>query len=334
MKTKFVYVVASSESDIYLEQVIVSAWSLRYYNPEAHIILVCDQDTRPLLDKGWQKEYATLFNEIKICHYEASQNLMERSRQMKTTLRSIISGDFLFLDSDTLVCADLSFVDDYSCDLGFVFDNNCTFDKFIIRDWVVFMMQQIFNMDVTQEKEYFNSGVFFAKDTELAHTFFAKWHENWCYEKDHSNSMKDQQPLMKTNIDMGHVITEISGIMNCQVVASIRYLPEAAIVHIYNNFIGKDSSVTPFHSLEAYRQIKENGFSDEWRDRAVNFKDSFCSPSFVLGESNALLWRRLNSDNSLNLLETYTGRAIKKIYNTRPRLFRLIEKFFVLIHKL
>lgn len=328
MKTKFVYVVASSAEDIYLEQAIVSAWSLRYYNPDAHIVLVCDQDTRTLLDGGWHKDYVSLFDEHIVCRYEASQSMMERSRQMKTTLRSIISGDFLYLDTDTIVCRDLSFIDAYTFDLGLVLDNNCPFDKFLIHDCVVSQMKQCYHMDVNQETVYYNSGVIYAKDTDLVHTFFSKWHENWCYEIEHTDSMKDQPPLMKTNIDMGYVITEMDGIMNCQIVASIRYLYNAAIIHIYNDFIGRDSSITPFHSTETYSQIKQIGFTNDWKTKVIHFKEeAFCSPSFVLGESNSKLWRTLNEEGTF----LFTVRILQKIHEKHPLLFSVVKKVLTFI---
>lgn len=327
MKTKIVYVVASSNEDIYLEQVIVSAWSLRHFNPGAHIVLVCDQGTRLLFDRGWQQEYLSLFNEIQVCQYDEGQSIMERSRQMKTTLRNIISGDFLYLDTDTLICRDLSFIDNYSFDIGFVLDNNCTFDKYLIRDGVISQMQTIFNIDVSKEKVYYNGGVCYVKDTDIAHAFYARWHENWLYEKKHTNSMKDQLPLMKTNIDMGHVITEMDGEMNCQVVASIRHLYNAAIIHIYNYFLGKDSTITPFHSLNAYLQIKEEGFSEEWKNKVIHFKEQFCSPSFVLGNSNAMLWRKLNENGTLLFVVRILGRLQEK----HPGVFAVIKRMVILI---
>ena len=42
MKTKIVYAVVSDESDVYLEQVVLSAYSLRQHNPTAFVELVVD----------------------------------------------------------------------------------------------------------------------------------------------------------------------------------------------------------------------------------------------------------------------------------------------------
>lgn len=332
--TKFVYVVASSVKDIYLEQAIVSAWTLRYYNPDAHILLVCDSDTRQLLDQGWQREYVTLFDEYIVCPFEENHSLTYRSRVIKTTLRSLVKGDFLYVDTDTVICDDLHFIDDFTFDLGFVPDNNCSFDKVLHRDSIVSEMRKCYAMDVTSEKEYYNGGVFYVKDTELTHTFFSNWYNNWLYEIEHTHSMKDQQPLMKTNIDMGYVITEMPGKLNCQIAASICYLHNAAIIHIYNCCIHKDQNVTPFHSLDTYRRIKEEGFTNEWKDKAIHFKELFSSPSVILGESNSHLWRKINSNGYFPILDTYTVMVFSKIYKRCPLLFRVIEMMFKLTYKL
>jgi hypothetical protein len=37
MKTKIIYVLVSNENDCYLEQALVSIYSLRLYNPDANV---------------------------------------------------------------------------------------------------------------------------------------------------------------------------------------------------------------------------------------------------------------------------------------------------------
>ena len=45
MKTKIVYVVTSDENDVYLEQALLSVFSLRKHNSNVYVELVEDQDT-------------------------------------------------------------------------------------------------------------------------------------------------------------------------------------------------------------------------------------------------------------------------------------------------
>ena len=188
-------------------------------------------------------------------------------------------------------------------------------------------MKKYFNIDISEEKEYYNGGVFYVKDTEIAHTFFDVWHKNWSYEKEHTSSMLDQPPLMKTNIDMGHVITEMKGDINCQILLSIRYLHNASIIHFYNTNNCKDPSISPFHSSDIYRQIKELGFSEEWKYKVIHFNESFCSPSFVLGESNSKQWIILHK-------ERFLVRTLQKIKEKHPLLFHMLIKIIAFIGRL
>lgn len=84
MKTKIVYVVASLDDDIYMEQAIVSAWSARYYNPDCQIEMVCDQDIFKTLDSGIRSQNKSLFNKIHVREFMPEQGMMERSRWLKT----------------------------------------------------------------------------------------------------------------------------------------------------------------------------------------------------------------------------------------------------------
>ena len=45
MKTKIVYAVVSDETDIFLEQALLSIFSLKKYNTNAFVELVIDQET-------------------------------------------------------------------------------------------------------------------------------------------------------------------------------------------------------------------------------------------------------------------------------------------------
>lgn len=326
MKTKIVYVVASLNDDIYMEQAIVSAWSARYYNPDCQIEMVCDQDTFSTLGSEIRSQYKTLFNNIHVREFLPEQSMMERSRWMKTTLREIIEGDFLYLDTDTVVCADLSYVDDYDFNLGMVLDCNCEFPQTLVYDWVVPTMKEIYGMDVSKETQYYNGGVAFVKDCPMTRDFYRYWNEQWVYSLHHFRKMKDQQPLMKTNLDMGYVITELPGDLNCLVAESIQYLHTAHIVHFVNCLQGKSNAMSPLYK-GLFLQVKHNGLTDEIKQTILNCKSSFRSPSMPLTREAALLWRRSLSsrdfDNTLKTSNSYY--AISFIWQKYPRIMRIIE---------
>ena len=55
MKTKIIYVLVSNENDCYLEQALVSIYSLRLYNPDANLLLLVDEETSRTLENGIRK---------------------------------------------------------------------------------------------------------------------------------------------------------------------------------------------------------------------------------------------------------------------------------------
>ena len=49
MKTKLVYVLTCAPEATYIEQALISIWSARYHNLDAHIVLLVDDKTNELL---------------------------------------------------------------------------------------------------------------------------------------------------------------------------------------------------------------------------------------------------------------------------------------------
>ena len=52
MKTKLVYVLTCEPEATYIEQALMAVWSARYWNPDAHIVLLTDNKTSALLHAG------------------------------------------------------------------------------------------------------------------------------------------------------------------------------------------------------------------------------------------------------------------------------------------
>lgn len=327
MKTKIVYVVASLDDDIYMEQAIVSAWSTRHYNQDCKIEMVCDQDTSVTLESGIRAQYKYLFDKIHVREFQPEQSMMERSRWMKTTLREIIEGDFLYLDTDTVVCADLSYVDDFKFDLGMVLDCNCEFRKTLVCDWVIPTMKDMYDIDVSNETLYFNGGVAFVRDCQLTRDFYILWNELWVHSMRHFNKLKDQQPLMKANIDMGYVVTEMSGDLNCQVAESIQHLHTAHIIHFFNNLLGVSHDISPFYR-DVFLQVKLNGITKETQETILNCKSTFTSPSMTVPREGAMLWREYLSSSKkfkTRIAHTNSYQLLYFFWYYTPKFMRIID---------
>lgn len=329
MKTKIVYVVASLDADIYMEQALVSAWSARHYNQDSRIEMVCDQDTFATLDSGIRAHYKSLFDQIHVREFQPEQSMKERSRWLKTSLREIIDGNYLFLDTDTVVCSNLSFVDDYGFDIGMVLDQNCEMKDFLYAPGVTARTKKYFNIDISSETQYFNSGVAYVKDSKQSHLFYEKWHELWKSKIQEIEGLKDQSSLAATNVLLGHQITEMSGDMNCQIMVSIQHLHTAHIMHFYNTlFIANGPSLSPFYGKTLFQEVKERGITEDIAYKILHCKSLFASPSMPVPYEGAKLWKSYCANKSdVYLLDTNVLMIIKYIHRSYPKVFGMMESF-------
>lgn len=327
MKTKIVYVVASLNDDIYMEQAIVSAWSARYYNPDCQIEMVCDQDTFSTLSSGIRAQYKTLFNNIHVRDFLPEQSMMERSRWLKTTLRNIIEGDYLYLDTDTVVCADLSYVDEFDFDLGMALDQNCEFSSFIFREAVIKRAVRLYSVDISNEPKYFNAGIAYVKDTSSTRDFYGTWHKIWHSKRFEKEGLKDQSALAATNIKHGHLITEMSGDLNCQVMASIQYLHTAKIMHYFNTLFTAKKAINPFYGRDMFDYVKTYGITENVQYKILNNKSLFVSPSMPVPREAAMLWRKhlSTSEFEKTIKSSNSYYTISFIWQKYPRIMRIIE---------
>lgn len=328
MRTKIVYAVISGTDDIYFEQVWASAWSLRHYNPDAHVVVLTDEATKDTIYSDARKEALNYIDEIVTVEFDADYSNKEKSRWIKTNMRSLISGDFLFIDADTVICADLSAADSWACSVGAVLDSHCHSreirDTIVFQDMYINRLKNIFSVDYNGE-DVFNSGVMFVKDNEEAHIFFNTWHKNW----KHSNStgiVLDQLPLLKTNIELGRVIKELPGEYNCQMCFSVQYLSRAIILHTFAHQ-KLQSPLSPIMGTEVYEGIKQKGYVEAGvANMLLHCKETFVSPSYLVGKE----WMKIRFQPAYFLIEnTYNSSNI--FDRTALKTFNFIARSFTFV---
>ena len=122
MNTKVVYVLVSNKNDYYVEMLQLSLYSLRIFHPDDIVEVVMDEKTYSRLVKQKHR----LLADVKpiVVEIPKEYSLMQRSRYLKTRLREIIVGDFLYLDTDTVVAGPLGEVDHFSGVIAAVWDNH------------------------------------------------------------------------------------------------------------------------------------------------------------------------------------------------------------------
>lgn len=229
MKTKLLYVAVSSDKDIYLEQAYVSMFSAKFYMPDAKITLLTDKMTADSFT-GVRKEFVKYVDELVVVPLDSQKyNAQKRSRLLKTNARNHVEGDYLFIDSDTIVTRPFYDVDEITYEIAACWDTHSPaktspFYYMTLRDG------RKLNWPVENEEHYFNSGVIYVKDTPLAHQFYALWNKN-LQDGYPAGVTMDQPAFAKTNYMMGHVIGTLHDTWNCELKYGVRWLKDARIVH-------------------------------------------------------------------------------------------------------
>lgn len=285
METQIVYVLASTEEDLYLEELWVSLFSLRQYHPNDKVVVLADGPTSERISK--YPSLVSLITEIKVIPVPDDYSAKFRSREIKTSIRNLVDGDFLFIDTDTVICDSLSEVDNLPVqNIGMVPELHGTFKNHLCYDYVRTDVKRIFDVDVSDSPYWFNSGCMLVRDNQLTREFFRKWNKNWKHSAFDKGNSSDQRALLRTDKSYGYIIECLPDIYNSQIAMSIQYLMNAKIVHFWHmrsNFT-PNLDYSPFCSKAIYRQIRQDrGISDNTAFTILNCKSSFGTPSMLVG---------------------------------------------------
>ena len=283
MRTKIVYVVTSDETDVYLEQALLSVFSLRKHNPNAYVELVVDQDTDTTII-GKRGEILKYTDNKIVVNVPEEYNKECRSRWLKTSLRQHIKGDFLYIDTDTIITDDLSEVDSFRFSLGAVINAHVPIsyrkDSIYMRKIKKNALEE--GWKCSDEIPYFNGGVLFVKDTAESYEFFSIWHNIWKDIFMKYGRFIDQPPLAATNERFKYMINELSGTWNCQLVCNgLSYLAGAKIIHyVRYNY---ENHAWVFYDKHILQEIKEKGYvPDHIAELVTKAKESFIQPNKII----------------------------------------------------
>ena len=199
---KFVYVLVSSPQDIYLEQAFISMHSLRHYMPNVNITLLTDRLSAETFIGIRETETKYVDEMIVVDLDDKVFTPQQRSRQLKTSARNKIKGDFLFVDCDTIIVNPLDNIDDIKSPIAACRDTHSCFADNPYRKMCL-DHGRLLGWPIDEEYEYFNSGVIYVKDCPETYDFYQRWNMNLNMGYDNGVYM-DQPSFAKTNYEMGH----------------------------------------------------------------------------------------------------------------------------------
>jgi hypothetical protein len=230
LKTKLVYVLTSSPENNYIEQALISVYSARYHNPSAYIVLIVDNLTDQLL-VGKRSEILRYISEKVTIECDPEFSPMLRSRWIKTSVRNIIKGDFLFIDCDTIITRTLHEIDDFIFELGAVPESHLPVNQLNRGMYEkVDAYAALMGWNLSTLGYYFSSGVIYAKDNESTRLFYKKWNHHWL-EGIKKGVKIDQPSFAKANIECGNPIQKMDDIWNCVMYTHPLFDRNAKILH-------------------------------------------------------------------------------------------------------
>ena len=254
------YILVDDKRLIFYNQLLISLFSLRKWNSLLPVVVLMDTDTEFII-RGTNSSELSDWN-ISCISVSVPEKFSqkEKSRYLKTSLRSYLAGDILYVDTDTVIADALpKTVSD--ADLAMVQDGNWSvcadkadsineLYKSTWRDQLLLKCGYTFN----KNRPYFNTGVLWFRDNENMHLFFRKWHQEWLNCK--SKGVIYDQPSLNYLCSLTeNRVGELDGSWNVQVSAplSIRYLEVAKIIHYYNNQESVYQMAVPEIQKEGYK---------------------------------------------------------------------------------
>ena len=272
---KYVYVLTSYGEDFYAEQAAISIYTLRKFHPESEVVLITEKETLTYL-KEKKSSLASMADKIIAPEMPEELSRFQKSRFLKTSIRQLVEGDFIFLDTDTLILDSLTELECLPYDMGVALQQDGP-------DWSIdnphFHMKK-YNVargidPDTQYgiKNFFNSGIMLCRDTQAVRDLFKMWHERWYESSTVYGYHADQCDLWISDVAAGHIIKELDGRYNCMAICpdiSLRYFSDCKIFHYFSN--SRKWKYLKVKSPEFLLRFRENGFTNEIDDMVDNIR--------------------------------------------------------------
>jgi len=315
---KYVYVLTSTQKDLYYEQCLMSVFSLKAHNPSSQICILVDNKTADSFTTENKRDgLKKLGCEIVPVNFEESVKNVERSRRLKTTIPQHIKGDFLFIDCDTIICDDLSEIEKIDAKFAAVLDGHIELNQHKHKEYFV-KREKILGFSATKNLgKHFNSGVMLYKDCDESKKMFDKWNELWdfCFtkKKDHH----DQPAFNEANFRSDNILTELNGKWNCQISqGGLQFLKEAKIIHYFSSEAAGKNYISYYKLADKsiQQRIKETGKIPE------DIKQMILDPKFQFTGVHLL-----NDQRLIEIMQSPLIFTIADIKSHCPILFNIMN---------
>ena len=313
---KYVYVLTSTEKDLYYEQCLMSVFSLRHYMPEAEIVILTDNKTNSTFT-GKREEINKYVSSIVSVDFPETAGNIERSRVLKTTIPEHISGDFLFIDCDTIICESLSDIEKIDSPIAAVLDGHVPLNEHKHKDYFLKREKKMGYTGTAKQGFHINSGVILFRDSAKSREFFKKWHELWEYSFRVKHDHHDQGAFNEAFYKCGFGDVQLSGEWNCQISqGGLEFLEHAKIIHYFSSEAAGKNYISYYKLADKALQlrIKENGSIPE------DIQKMILNPKFQFTRVHLINDRRI-----ISIMQSPLVFTLADIKAKLPWLFNFME---------
>lgn len=229
---KVCYVITDHGLGQYARLTFLSASLLRRLYPDMEILLLCDSPTAVYL----QESHRNLLDLVTHC-VPVETGLPEArssSRFIKSAMRQIVSGNFVFIDSDALPIRRFDDICAGNCELAAAPDRDISTWELTPSEFVVKHMRDL-GYEGAPPGIYYNSGVLFLADTPAMRKFGELWHSGWHKFRAGQGAYMDQPAFNYAIRVSGARLRTLDGSYNAMISTSVWQGVHARILHFWLN---------------------------------------------------------------------------------------------------
>ncbi len=171
----FCYVLTTTGRDVFADMTYASVAFLRYAHPEAEIICLCDAASHRALEAARHPLLEVVDRAVPVETPDESPGY--RNRFVKTQMRQILKGDFVYFDADTLVVDRIDEMLTCRAPLAGIANHSGSGDASEIGGDEVAVFE-VMGWQLPR-RPYINGGVLLLRDCEQTRCFSDLWHEKW-----------------------------------------------------------------------------------------------------------------------------------------------------------
>jgi hypothetical protein len=253
---RFCYVLTTTGRDDFADMTYASLAFLRHSYPAAEILCLCDAVSHQVLVQSRHPLLEIVDRAQSVATPDGPPGF--RNRFVKTRMRQVVEGDFVYFDSDTLVVDRLDEMLSCEAPLAGIANHNGTGDpskipgdERAVYDTMGWPLPR---------RPYINGGVLLLRDCESTRRFACLWHEKWLACSLRGN-YRDQPSLNSALADSGINYQLLDNRFNGQVVGRPSICREpVAVWHLYSSESDRTVIAVPKTMLdEAVARFRADG---------------------------------------------------------------------------